>query len=177
MKKWMRLWVIALAALLLAACGISEHTFDNQPAPETQETQTDAEEPEDQEEAAEPDAPSESPAEEEVPEEPEEQAETKDANVLPEDGTYTSKEEVAEYIHLYGRLPDNFITKKKPRSLDGRAALWNLMRPESVSEETGSAIMRAFCRKRMAGSIPNAILILWEQTKEAQNGWYFPMTG
>ena len=92
MKKWMRLWVIALAALLLAACGISEHTFDNQPAPETQETQTDAEEPEDQEEAAEPDAPSESPAEEEVPEEPEEQAETKDANVLPEDGTYTSKE-------------------------------------------------------------------------------------
>ena len=117
MKKWMRLWVIALAALLLAACGISEHTSDNQPAPETQETQTDAEEPEDQEEAAEPDAPSESPAEEEVPEEPEEQAETKDANVLPEDGTYTSKEEVAEYIHLYGRLPDNFITKKEAQEL------------------------------------------------------------
>lgn len=117
MKKWMRLWVIALAALLLAACGISEHTFYNQPAPETQETQTDAEEPEDQEEAAEPDAPSESPAEEEVPEEPEEQAETKDANVLPEDGTYTSKEEVAEYIHLYGRLPDNFITKKEAQEL------------------------------------------------------------
>ena len=109
--------MIALAALLLAACGISEHTFDNQPAPETQETQTDAEEPEDQEEAAEPDAPSESPAEEEVPEEPEEQAETKDANVLPEDGTYTSKEEVAEYIHLYGRLPDNFITKKEAQEL------------------------------------------------------------
>ena len=117
MKKWMRLWVIALAALLLAACGISERAFDNQPAPETQETQTDAEEPEDQEEAAEPDAPSESPAEEEVPEEPEEQAETKDANVLPEDGTYTSKEEVAEYIHLYGRLPDNFITKKEAQEL------------------------------------------------------------
>lgn len=117
MKKWMRLWVIALAALLLAACGISEHTFDNQPAPETQETQTDAEEPEDKEETAEPDAPSESPAEEEVPEEPEEQAEEKEADVLPEDGTYTSKEEVAEYIHLYGHLPDNFITKKEAQEL------------------------------------------------------------
>ena len=28
-----------------------------------------------------------------------------------EDGTYTSKEEVAEYLHTYGHLPSNFITK------------------------------------------------------------------
>lgn len=120
MKKWMRLWVIALGVLLLAACGISERTFDNQSAPETQETQTDAEEPEDKEETAEPDAPSESLSEEEVPEEPEEpaeQAEEKEADVLPEDGTYTSKEEVAEYIYLYGHLPDNFITKKEAQEL------------------------------------------------------------
>lgn len=37
--------------------------------------------------------------------------------MLPEDGTYTSKEEVAEYIHLYGHLPDNFITKKEAQEL------------------------------------------------------------
>ena len=30
-----------------------------------------------------------------------------------EDGTYTSKEEVAEYIYLYNHLPSNFITKKR----------------------------------------------------------------
>lgn len=36
---------------------------------------------------------------------------------LPEDGTYTSKEDVALYIHLYGRLPSNFITKKEAESL------------------------------------------------------------
>lgn len=32
-------------------------------------------------------------------------------------GTYTSKEDVALYIHLYGRLPGNFITKSQARQL------------------------------------------------------------
>lgn len=36
---------------------------------------------------------------------------------LAEDGSYTTKEEVALYIHLYGRLPDNFITKAEARDL------------------------------------------------------------
>ena len=36
---------------------------------------------------------------------------------LPEDGSYTTKEDVALYIHLYGHLPDNFITKKEAQEL------------------------------------------------------------
>ena len=36
---------------------------------------------------------------------------------LPEDGAYTTKEDVALYLHLYGRLPDNFITKKEAQNL------------------------------------------------------------
>ena len=36
---------------------------------------------------------------------------------LDEDGSYTSKEEVAAYIHQYGRLPSNFITKKEAKKL------------------------------------------------------------
>lgn len=36
---------------------------------------------------------------------------------LDEAGSYTSKEDVALYIHLYGRLPDNFITKKEAQAL------------------------------------------------------------
>lgn len=36
---------------------------------------------------------------------------------LAEDGTYTTKEDVALYIHLYGHLPDNFITKKEAQQL------------------------------------------------------------
>ena len=36
---------------------------------------------------------------------------------LDEDGTYTTKEDVALYIHLYGELPLNFMTKKHARAL------------------------------------------------------------
>ena len=32
-----------------------------------------------------------------------------------EDGVYTTKEDVALYLHLYGHLPQNFITKTKAR--------------------------------------------------------------
>ncbi len=34
-----------------------------------------------------------------------------------EDGSYTTKEDVALYIHTYGRLPENFITKDEARDL------------------------------------------------------------
>ena len=36
---------------------------------------------------------------------------------LSEDGSYTTQEDVALYIHLYGRLPKNFITKKEAQAL------------------------------------------------------------
>ncbi len=32
---------------------------------------------------------------------------------LAEDGSYTTPEDVAEYLHFYGHLPDNFITKSE----------------------------------------------------------------
>ena len=57
--------------------------------------------------------------EEPIPEEPvqEEPAETEEPELLDEYGTYTTKEDVALYIHTYGRLPDNFITKKEAEKL------------------------------------------------------------
>lgn len=36
---------------------------------------------------------------------------------LDPDGIYTSMEDVALYLYLYGELPDNFITKKEARAL------------------------------------------------------------
>lgn len=33
------------------------------------------------------------------------------------DGSYTTKEDVALYIHLYGKLPGNYITKSQARKL------------------------------------------------------------
>ena len=52
-----------------------------------------------------------------------------------EDGTYTSKEEVAEYIHLYGHLPSNYITKKEAEALgwDSREGnLWEVAPDMSI---------------------------------------------
>ena len=34
---------------------------------------------------------------------------------IDEDGTYSSKEDVALYLHVYGRLPKNFMTKKEAK--------------------------------------------------------------
>lgn len=39
------------------------------------------------------------------------------AAVPDEHGTYTSEEDVALYIHTYGHLPDNFISKKEAQAL------------------------------------------------------------
>ena len=45
---------------------------------------------------------------------------------ISEDGTYTTKEEVAEYINLYGHLPSNFITKKEAKNLGWVSSEGNL---------------------------------------------------
>lgn len=48
---------------------------------------------------------------------PETEAVTEAAPQLDPDGSYTTKEDVALYIHLYGRLPKNFMTKNEARKL------------------------------------------------------------
>ena len=62
--------------------------------------------------------------------------EKSDADVLTvdEDGHYTSKEEVALYIHTYGKLPSNFISKKEAEELgwkkkDGEAGQLHAVAP------------------------------------------------
>ena len=40
-----------------------------------------------------------------------------EAAAIDEDGEYTTKEDVALYIHTYGHLPSNFITKKQAEAL------------------------------------------------------------
>lgn len=43
--------------------------------------------------------------------------ETQESPAIEEDGTYTSKDEVALYLHTYGKLPSNYITKKEAEAL------------------------------------------------------------
>lgn len=42
-----------------------------------------------------------------------------DQSYLDPDGSYTTKDDVALYLHLYGRLPKNFITKNQAEDLYG----------------------------------------------------------
>lgn len=51
---------------------------------------------------------------------------TESAISISEDGTYTSKDDVALYIHTYNHLPDNFITKKEAEALGWSSKKGNL---------------------------------------------------
>lgn len=58
-----------------------------------------------------------------------EQESTADAeavSAVSESGEYTAKEEVAAYLHSYGHLPDNFITKKEAKKLGWVSSEGNL---------------------------------------------------
>ncbi len=46
--------------------------------------------------------------------------------VIDEDGWYDTPEDVAEYIHTYGKLPGNFITKNEARDLGWVSSEGNL---------------------------------------------------
>ena len=122
MKKRLTAWLLLIAMLLsLTGCGALsalDDTLLDQTRPLYEITEPDTSD------AALPDStkdalPDELPKEVSGPETDEEiPADVPDASpAIAEDGSYTSKEDVALYIHTYGRLPDNFITKKDAQAL------------------------------------------------------------
>lgn len=52
-----------------------------------------------------------------VPDQGQEDGAQDPGQAIAEDGNYTTKEDVALYIHTYGKLPPNFITKKAAQKL------------------------------------------------------------
>lgn len=116
MKQNRFLWLLSLLAVLmvfgLTACGggTAEVTpyEPEQPAYTETETAEALEEPNETEKAEEPGS-------EDIQDA--RQAAAQDEETLDEDGWYTTKEDVALYLHLYGHLPDNFITKKEAQDL------------------------------------------------------------
>lgn len=103
MKKWMNGLLALVLAFTLTACGAAgDVTGYTESAGETAQSETRTEESAPEQEVSDTDA-------------SEEEAE--DATVPDEHGTYTGKEDVAAYIHTYGHLPDNFITKKDAEKL------------------------------------------------------------
>ena len=56
-----------------------------------------------------------------------------------EDGEYSSKEEVALYIHLFEHLPDNYITKNEAKELgwvSSKGNLWEVAPGKSIGGDT-----------------------------------------
>lgn len=112
------LLIIVLAAGLMSGCK-KKTNEQNQPQTEEQEvTEEPVEEPEtegDTDSNAEPEkepvSEGTSEGDSEVDTTPEEE------ETLDEDGYYYSKDDVARYIHIYGHLPDNFMTKKEAKKL------------------------------------------------------------
>lgn len=65
-------------------------------------------------------------AEETVVEEPATETPAVEEATIDENGTYTSKDDVAAYLHEYGHLPSNFITKKEAKKLGWVSSEGNL---------------------------------------------------
>ena len=84
--------------------------------PDDPPTAQPAETPAPTEKPVEPPAPSEKPAETPTPtEKPAETPTPTEKPAVAEDGKYDSKDDVALYLHIYGHLPSNFVTKSAAR--------------------------------------------------------------
>ncbi len=110
MKKLLSLLLALLLIFSFAACGSAPVDEPKAPAASSEAVSVSSQ--------ARP--PSSKPVEEKSqapPSEPSSETGSDPQERLPEDGSYTSKEDVALYIHLYGKLPSNFITKKQAEKL------------------------------------------------------------
>lgn len=83
-----------------------------------------------------------------------------------EDGTYTDKEEVALYIHTYGHLPDNFISKTKARKAGWDSKEGNLDEVLPGMSIGGSEF------KNYDGQLPDAAGRTWTECDINYTGGY-----
>ena len=81
-----------------------------------------------------------------------------------EDGKYTDKDRVAAYIHEFGHLPSNYISKTKARKAgwdNTKDNLWDVCPGMSIGggpfyNDEGFTTMRACCPMRKTGTGRNA---------------------
>lgn len=121
MKAFRTLFLLIIALMLLTSCAAVRDAINDQLgefASELGELASELSDPDTTAKST-PSATPEStvPPTTDDPEETEpEKTQTPDGRIA-EDGVYTSKEDVALYIHQYGHLPSNFITKKEAEAL------------------------------------------------------------
>ena len=178
-----------LLALSLTACGNPAQTVDTiektaQTVQQIAEVLNDTEE--DTESAALPASEAQDPAEEaseepaqasdqETAAEETEEAPAAETPAIDEDGVYTTKDDVALYLHTYGHLPSNFITKKEAEKLGWSGGSLR-MPPANASAAAISETMRAFSPKRTAEATPSVTSTRWAPTSGVQSASSFPTT-
>lgn len=117
LRKLLSLLLVFLMVLGFTACSVDQQTVDlaaDIAIALLEETETAPP----SEEISPVESESEAPAtDESSPAESESEAPAADDPVLDESGVYTTKEDVALYIHTYGCLPTNFMTKNEARDL------------------------------------------------------------
>ena len=87
-------------------------------------------------------------------------------SAISEDGTYTSKDEVALYIHTYGHLPDNFVSKTKARNAGWDSKEGNLDEVLPGMSIGGSEF------KNYDGQLPDAAVRIWTECDINYTGGY-----
>lgn len=120
MKKILQLLTVSLLAFSLAACtpSTSETSDSIVSEPFNQSYDSNSPQTKSSEHSVAADSPGGNTIDEESPSgEDADSSDQIEIKELPEDGTYTTKEDVSLYIHLYGCLPSNFITKKEAEAL------------------------------------------------------------
>ena len=152
MKKQLTAWLLALVMLFsLVGCGADAPVQADPSLP--QQEQQDAQ-----------NAPSED------ADMPDETAQ------IDEDGSYTTKDDVALYIHTYGHLPDNFITKKDAQALgwpgespEPYASPSSLSRRANALAAAGSATTKVSCPRRTDAPTPNTTSTRWARIRAGPN--------
>ena len=107
-KRWLGYALIALIVILAAVQWL--RSPDTPETPQSDPTEQQTVTPGEQE--------AQDPTQPEGGEEAEDPEESQPLDILiSEDGTYSDRDGVALYIHTYGHLPDNFITKREAEKL------------------------------------------------------------
>ncbi len=115
MKKFISLLLALLMLFSFTACNVDQETVDlaldvaEVLLEESAETPT--------EEAPAPSPVEEEPVSDPPPVEEEPAPEEEELPAIDEFGSYTTKDDVALYLHTYGTLPQNFMTKNEARAL------------------------------------------------------------
>ena len=105
-------------------------------------------------------------------------AQEEETPAIEEDGTYTTKEDVARYIHTYGHLPDNFIAKKQAQALGWEGGSLEPYAPgKCIGGSRFGNYEGILPEKDGREPTPSATLTRWERRSAGVSALFSPTTG